>query len=179
MLSFLGLVRPPAVAGQFYSNKPEILRQDITKYMAQVSPTLFGYDIAALVVPHAGYGYSGLTAAYAYKEVQSRSYDAVVLIAPCHREAFSGVSIMARGAYATPLGTMSIHEEICNRLIEVNDIIHHTLAGHVSQHAIEVQLPFIQFALGHLPIVPLIMADRTWSLCSTLAHIFATTTIDF
>ncbi len=86
---------------------------------------------------------------------------------------------MARGAYATPLGTMSIHEEICNRLIEVNDIIHHTLAGHVSEQVIEVQLPFIQFALGYLPIVPLIMADRTWSLCSTLAHILATTIIDF
>ena len=162
-------IRAPVVAGQFYPEAVGTLRHDVDHLLDEASDASLSKSIVALVAPHAGYVYSGPTAAHAYRQVQGIPYDAVIVLAPSHRDAFPGVSLMACGAYATPLGTMPIHEQIADRLLQAATDIHDTQAGHGQEHAVEVQLPFIQRALGEVPIVPMVMLDRTWSVCKMLA----------
>ena len=172
-------IRPPAVAGQFYPGSAKALRRDVDAMLACASDTSLSKRIVALLAPHAGYVYSGLTAAHAYRQVQGISYDAVIVLAPSHRDTFSGVSVMARGAYSTPLGTMPIHEQIADRLIESDRNISDMREGHELEHAVEVQLPFIQRAIGDVPIVPIVMLDRTWPLCQMLADTLVKATDGF
>jgi len=169
-------IRPPAVAGQFYPGSPDALRNEVDQLLARASETGLGERIVALVAPHAGYVYSGATAAAAYRQVQGQSFDAVIVIAPSHRDAFDGVSLMAKGGYATPLGALPVHREIAERLLKSGAGIRETTLGHGLEHAIEVQLPFIQRAIGEVPIVPLVMMDRSWTICRKLAHAIAEAT---
>jgi len=167
-------VRPAAVAGQFYPASAEALREEVDAFLAAASKDerITG-DIVAIVAPHAGYVYSGRIAAVAYKQVQGRKYDAVIILAPSHREAFAGVSLMPVGGYETPLGVEAIHEGIARKLLEQGGCIRETRKGHGPEHAVEVQIPFIQRALGDVPIVPLVMGEHSWPVCNSVAHAIA------
>jgi MEMO1 family protein len=163
-------VRPPAVAGRFYPNAPDKLRAEVDAYINSASDYGIGDQIVALVAPHAGYMYSGATAAQAFRQVQGVGYDVVIVVAPSHSEAFPGVSIMSDGAYETPLGPLTIHTEVARNIIEQADIVRPMDRGHQSEHAIEVELPFLQRTLGDIPFVPLVMANRSAKTCETLAR---------
>ncbi|HQI77718.1 MAG TPA: AmmeMemoRadiSam system protein B, partial [Candidatus Latescibacteria bacterium] len=118
-------IRTAAVAGQFYPESPDVLREEVDALLAAApkDDRITG-DIVAIVAPHAGYIYSGRIAAIAYRQVQGREYDAVVILAPSHREAFAGVSLMPAGGYETPLGIAGIHEGIARKLLEQGGCIH-------------------------------------------------------
>jgi len=137
-----------------------------------------GDRIVALVAPHAGYIYSGNTAALAYRQVRGCGYDVVIVIAPSHRDMFPGVSIKPEGAYATPLGDAKIHRDVAKAIIERCPDAHADERGHRAEHAVEVQIPFIQHALGDVPIVPIVMLDRSWGVCERLARAIYETTED-
>lgn len=166
-------VRAPAVAGQFYPGSATALRDDVDSLLAAAKDHGLGDRIVAFVSPHAGYVYSGPTAALAWRQVKDRRYDAVIIIAPSHRDRFNGVSIMAEGGYATPLGIVPIESGIAARLLELDDDIRNTNLGHQFEHAVEVQLPFLQRALGPTPIVPLVICDHSWPVCRRLAEAIA------
>jgi len=166
-------IRFPAVAGQFYPASAAALRRDVDRMFAGAPDVGLGARIVALVAPHAGYVYSGAIAAQAFRQVQGQTYDAVILVAPSHHDAFPGVSIMAEGGYATPLGTLPIHTGIARQLLEEERLVHSTELGHQLEHAVEVQLPFIQRSIGTVPIVPLVMLDRSWPTCRALATLLA------
>lgn len=172
-------VRQPVVAGQFYPGSPDALRKEVDRFLERAKRADLGPQIVALVAPHAGYLYSGATAAEAYRQVQGQTFDAVIVIAPSHRDAFRGVSLMPKGGYATPLGALPIHEEIAARLLESGKGIYDTPLGHGAEHAVEVQLPFIQRALGSVPIVPTVMMDRSWETCRALAEALVEATKEF
>jgi len=172
-------VRPPAVAGQFYPGSPDALRKEVDRLLDRARKVDLKAQIVALVAPHAGYAYSGATAAEAYRQVKGQSFDAVIVIAPSHRDMFDGVSLMAKGGYATPLGVLPVHQEIANRLLKGTSRIHETSLGHGMEHAVEVQLPFIQRAIGDVPIVPIVMMDRSWETCRALAAAIVEATKDF
>ena len=142
-----GDVRKPSVAGSFYPGSRGELESMVDDLLAGAEPPEQAGDVLAIVVPHAGYVYSGETAAVGYSAL-SGEYEAVVILAPSHREAFSGVSIKTSGAYETPLGKAAIHEDIARRILKHDPDVQETHQGHGAEHAIEVQVPFIQRALG-------------------------------
>ncbi len=164
------IVRPPAVAGMFYDDSPAALRKNIDAYLSQAkNPKLQG-TLRGIVSPHAGYVYSGLTAAHAYKLLEGKHYDCVILVGPSHREYFDGVSIYSGDAYETPLGRVSIHQEIRSALLQESKMIAVSSSAHRSEHSLEVQLPFLQQVLGDFFFVPIIMGDQKRRLCDQLAE---------
>ncbi len=149
-------IRPAAVAGQFYPHNPLDLRSFIAQAMDVASHNL-GTDFTkpkALIVPHAGYIYSGFTAAYAYAAVKNAGIKRVVLLGPAHRVAFYGMALPDSEAFATPLGEVLLDRESMQVVqnfphVGIND------AAHALEHSLEVQLPFLQMVLEQFELVPL------------------------
>lgn len=166
-------VRKSVIAGSWYPGKPEELRADIEKYFNAVPEMEFTGDIISLVVPHAGYLYSGQVAAYAYKRICGKHYDAVVVVGPSHRVAFHGVSVYPRGGYETPLGVVPVDDDLSAKIISLNAVVQEIPAAHLQEHAIEIQLPFLQVALGEFPFVPLVMGNQDEFTCRELAESIA------
>ena len=108
----MGEIREPSVAGTFYPRNPDVLKSDIETYLSKVRPADIPGDIRGLISPHAGYMYSGPTAAYGYKAVAGRHYDTVIILAPSHRSFFIGAAVQDTGAYKTPLGLVDIDEDL-------------------------------------------------------------------
>jgi len=163
-------IRKAVVAGSWYSGDPVQLRKEITEYLDNTKIAQIKGEILALVSPHAGYVYSGFTAANAYKQVQGKSYDAVIVIAPSHREMFQGVSVYNKDGYETPLGIVPVHQEIANAIIDYHQSIRFTMEGHREEHSLEIQLPFLQVAIPDLKIVPIVFWDHSWKNCQLIAE---------
>ncbi|MBT5877369.1 MAG: AmmeMemoRadiSam system protein B [Candidatus Latescibacteria bacterium] len=165
------LVRKAAVAGVFYSDSSQQLSDDVDKLVMDAGGPVIAGDIKALVAPHAGYRFSGEVAARAFKQVAEKAYETVFVLCPSHRDHFSGVSAYAGEAYETPLGLVNIDRKRVSRLCEIlPDIIHRSVLGHRDEHAIEVELPFLQRVLqAGWQLVPLVMGDYDAPLCRRLA----------
>ncbi|MCR4439683.1 MAG: AmmeMemoRadiSam system protein B [bacterium] len=159
-------VRPPAVAGAWYSDDPTTLRATIQKWLDQAQDAGVEGEIYGLLAPHAGYEYSGATAAVSYRQVRGRQYDAVVIIGPSHREYFAGVSVFNGEGYRTPLGVAAVDKELAAAIAEADPLISLGEAGHRgAEHSIEAQVPFLQVALPGTKIVPIAMLDDSWDTC--------------
>jgi AmmeMemoRadiSam system protein B len=162
--------RMPAVAGAFYPSSAKDLTRELSflfeKTKVDVKPS-----VAALIVPHAGYIYSGKVAAAAYSRLErEKQYQNVFIIGPSHQKYFSGVSIYPKGSYLSPLGEVTINEDTASELIEKNKFIYYDLEADVGEHCLEVQLPFLQFYLKkEFKIVPLILGSDDPALCRHLA----------
>jgi hypothetical protein len=160
-------VRQPAVAGQFYPADPTELRRMVDDFVAQAEvPNLSG-QIVALIAPHAGYIYSGKVAAHSYALLKGQRFERVVVIAPSHFEAFPFISIYNGDAYATPLGDVEVDKEFAAKLVKMNPLIQLSSRGHTptqqqGEHALEVQLPFLQRMLGEFKLVPIVMGEQTY-----------------
>jgi len=166
-------IRKSAVAGTWYPGNPERLRSDVHSFLeAAESPQLAGKPVA-VISPHAGYMYSGPVAGYAYKSVQGQSYKRVVVISPSHRASFPFLSIWAKGGYATPLGVIEIDEEFCTLLMEESESIQENHQPHLAEHALEIQLPFLQVSLGAFKLCPIIMGQQHIGLCRELGGVLA------
>jgi len=163
------IVRPPAVAGMFYDDSPTSLRKNVDGLLERARiPKLQG-TVRAVVSPHAGYIYSGFTAAHAFKLLEGHNYDCVIIVGPSHKEYFDGISIYEGDAYQTPLGKTAVNIEVRSELLKDEKVIVASNAGHRSEHSIEVQLPFLQRVLGDFTFVPVIMGDQRRQLCDELA----------
>lgn len=152
-----GEVRPPAVAGAFYEGAPFALDRQVDSLLRQaVHPATTGLLVAA-VAPHAGYIYSGRCAASLYSLVSSGQYDRVIILCPSHHAAVPGVSLPdpALKAYSTPLGIMDIDRAVCDALRQKKGFVTVPAAA-IREHAIEVQLPFLQKTARSFQLVPLI-----------------------
>ncbi len=132
-LSSTEAVRSPAVAGMFYPGQPEKLRRDIDRMLAEAPAFPDATKIAAVIVPHAGYVYSGFTAAHAYRAVQGLQFDTVIAVGPSHREYFDYVSVYDGRAYATPLGIVEIDAQVRNALVQEGLVASN--AGHRAEHS--------------------------------------------
>ncbi|MDD3966458.1 MAG: AmmeMemoRadiSam system protein B [Candidatus Neomarinimicrobiota bacterium] len=154
--------RKPAVAGQFYPASRESLGnllEGLFRQAAADAPEI-GEHIAGIVAPHAGYVYSGLQAARAFHYLQDRDYKTVCIISPSHREYFPGISVYPGEAYVTPLGELPVDLEGRRAALRCPGIFE-TEEGHRAEHALEVQLPFLQYALKDFSIIPLVMGDQS------------------
>jgi len=168
-------IRKAVVAGQFYEKNPEALSSQIDSFLKNVrtKPSL-PKGIQALIVPHAGYIYSGQVAAYAYSLVQGKDYETVVIIGPSHQYGFEGCSIYPEGGFETPLGVARVDEALASEISKASGF-KYIPAAHEKEHSLEVQVPFIQKTLPQAKIVPIVMgfpASRTiHSLANALANV--------
>ncbi len=159
--------RPAAVAGTWYPGQPARLAAEIERYTEAVSARISG-DIVGLVAPHAGLAYSGPVAAHAYRQLDGRAYDVVVLVGPSHHVGFEGVAIAPRGVFETPLGDLPISEADADAIMAASPVVQDLPAAHRREHSVEMQLPFIQRMLPGVPIVPLVMGHQSRSTVAAL-----------
>jgi len=162
-------IRKSVVAGSWYPGNAEMLRKEITNYLENVKLADIEGEIIALISPHAGYAYSGYVAANAYKQIKGNRYDAVIVLAPSHQEAFQGVSVFNKDGYETPLGIVPVEKSIANAIINQDENIRFSWEGHREEHSLEIQLPFLQIVVPDLKIVPIVLWDSSWENCKKLA----------
>ena len=162
-------IRKPAIAGSWYPGDPEALRKEIRGFFDRVDRRSFEGYVIGLIAPHAGYMYSGQVAAYGYKLIEGKSYDAVVVVGPSHRYPFRGVSIYEDGAYETPLGVVPVDRDLSAKILAKSRRVSPVLMAHQQEHSLEIQIPFLQVALGDFSFVPLIMGDQDEATCEDLA----------
>ena len=171
-------VRPPAVAGTFYPDSPDKLTRELDE-LIPASPEPLQGTLRGLISPHAGYAYSGSIAGRAYGLLRGKTFDAVIVVGPSHREYFYGVSLFPGEAFKTPLGEVPVHKEIRSALINQNEHIFMSEAGHKDEHSVEVQLPFLQRVFQSMKFVPIVMGDQNRGLCQVLAEQLAQVSKDF
>ncbi|MDH7484972.1 MAG: AmmeMemoRadiSam system protein B [Anaerolineae bacterium] len=153
------IVRPSAIAGSWYPGTERGLRQMLEGFFARVPEQRLQGRLLGLIAPHAGYIYSGQTAAYSYKLLEGRRYDIVVIMSPNHR-AFWGADIVVSTAthYETPLGLVALDKAFIERLAERVEL---SGVQRDDEHSLEIQLPFLQYILGDFRLVPLMLnTDR-------------------
>jgi AmmeMemoRadiSam system protein B len=166
-------VRPPAVAGLFYPANPSELRHTISEYLAQ-APMAAGPVPKALIVPHAGYIYSGVIAGAAYSQVahQRRRIRRVVLIGPSHRVYLRGMAVPGADAFRTPLGMVAIDRELKARVLTHEQVIESD-APHGDEHSLEVQLPFLQLMFEDFTLLPIALGSASPpSVADVLAEVW-------
>jgi AmmeMemoRadiSam system protein B/AmmeMemoRadiSam system protein A len=169
-------IREPAVAGVFYPDRPEVLSRDVTRYLENAKEEKFEGEIVALVSPHAGYMYSGQVAAHAYKLIQGKTFESVVVVGPSHQALFKGASLYDRGGYRTPLGVVPIDMELAKKMMEKRKEIQFLPEAHSREHSLEVQIPFLQVALKSFKLIPIVMEPYwSWETCQHLASAIAET----
>ena len=169
-----GYTRPAAVAGTFYAADSAQLRTDVGRLLNTVQQWRPTGRVIALVSPHAGYEYSGSVAAHAFSTLQGRSIDTVVIVSPSHKEFFDGISVFNGGAYSTPLGRVPIDEQLRENLLCNDLILESSTRGHGVEHAIEVQLPFLQCVLGQIKFLPIVIGNQCREYCFHLGTRLAT-----
>ena len=147
--------RPPAVAGAFYPGSPGVLSATVDRLLA-AAPAADMAQPKALIVPHAGYIYSGSTAAMAYAALAPwrNSIRRVVLLGPTHRVAVDGLALPETDAFATPLGSVPLDRPAIAALARLPQIVFSDRV-HADEHSLEVHLPFLQRALDDFTLVPL------------------------
>ena len=166
-------VRRPAVAGMFYPDDPRELKQQIDFFLQNLEDRPIVGEIYGIISPHAGYLYSGQVAAAAYRQLLPHDYRYVAVVSPSHREYFNGVSVLPAISYETPLGEVKIAAELCERLAEQCEIVVPSWAGHREEHALEVQLPFLQRVLGEFELIPIVMGDQNYDYAVELGEALA------
>jgi len=153
-------VRRPAVAGAFYPADKKVLTRMIKGFLDNVERVDIEGEILAIIVPHAGYVYSGQVAAYSYKQLQGRKTKRVVLICNSHTAYFSGIAIDGQDAWQTPLGLVRVDKDLADRLVESDGSIEYDSSAHGRDHTLEVQLPFLQTVLqGDFKIVSILFGN--------------------
>ena len=160
-------VRQAGVAGGFYPADPKVLAATIDEMLAHVAEPPITDRILAVVAPHAGYQYSGPVAAYTYAALRGRKFSRVVVIAPSHYESFGFSSVYEGDAYVTPLGLVHVDKAFARKLASMSSTLRLSSQGHDAtsagaEHAIEVQLPWLQRVLGDFELVPVVMGDQSY-----------------
>jgi AmmeMemoRadiSam system radical SAM enzyme/AmmeMemoRadiSam system protein B/AmmeMemoRadiSam system protein A len=167
-------VRKAAVAGTFYPGDKAALEEYVDTLLRQAPPPEIKEPIRAIMVPHAGYVYSGLVAAYAYKELEGRDVRTVILMCNSHRHFLDGIAVYGKGSFETPLGRVPIDEEKTVKLLAASPKIMDRPDIHEGDHVLEVQLPFLQRVLKNFKIVPLLFGSDDPVLSKILADALKT-----
>jgi AmmeMemoRadiSam system protein B/AmmeMemoRadiSam system protein A len=166
-------IRQPAVAGSFYPQDPKELAATVDGMIAHAAVPAIQDHIVALIAPHAGYPYSGAVAAHSYALLKGQRIHRVVVIAPSHFEEFSFSAVYGGDAYATPLGKVPVDKVFAAKLAGMSPLIKLSSRGHVpaqgqAEHALEVELPFLQRTLSDFEIVPVVMGEQSYEASRAL-----------
>ena len=153
--------RHPYAAGYFYPGDKDKLKEQLDWLLSIGHKDQILDNITGLIAPHAGYIYSGKTAAFAYNTIKNREYKTIIIISPSHKEYFAGISVYDGDGYITPMGTVNVNKEIADQLAEGSDYIFQGNEGHGQEHGVEVHLPFLQYLFQNFNIVPIVMGDQS------------------
>lgn len=173
------MIRKPAVAGAFYPADPEVLIKTIENcflddFGVGKIPDMGKFDGVDypinVMVPHAGYRYSGAVASHSYcKLVQNGFPEVFIILSPNHTGFGSEISVFNEGQWDTPLGSVEVDSEFADALISKSDIAVADFSAHIREHSIEVQLPFLQYFSSDFKIVPITIGSQNFSTSSDLA----------
>jgi hypothetical protein len=163
-------IRHSAIAGSWYPGTKSRLAQAVDGYLDRVDEPPIAGRLVGLISPHAGYAYSGQTAAYAYRQLEGRVVDTVVLIGPSHRAWVGDAAVSAEDAYETPLGTVPLDREFVARLDQRLPL--RTVHGD-REHSLEIQLPFLQRQLDGFGLVPILTSAERSAAAQGLAEALA------
>jgi AmmeMemoRadiSam system protein B/AmmeMemoRadiSam system protein A len=163
--------RQPVFAGSFYPGSKQALESALKELYAASSPKQLEGAVRCLIVPHAGYSYSGRVAASGYKSIpRDAAYENIFIIASSHRSYFEGASVYSVGNYLTPLGEALVNRTIARELIAKNMSVSYNASAHDREHSIEVQVPLIQYHFEKMPpIVPIVIGSSSVSVAKDLA----------
>jgi MEMO1 family protein len=166
------VVRKPLYAdNRWYPSTESGLRTDLNQYFSMADPQELAGEVLGLIAPHAGYFFSGHVAAAAYKQVYGKKYQRVILIGPDHRGSTMGrLATTTADAWATPLGETPIDTEWLAAIADACSLVK---IKNDSEHSLEVQLPFLQMALGDFSLAPIIMGDHSPHVCQRLGEAIA------
>jgi len=166
-------IRQPVFAGQFYAADSTKLVAQIKIFLENAKPSRVD-DGIAIIVPHAGYIYSGQIAADAYNQVKQNKYDLIVVLGTNHTTAgFSGISVFPNGAFATPIGNMKIDSEAAEELLKLDSDVNTNLTVHSKEHSVEVQIPFIKYLFPQAKILPIIVGEPNIEICTRFGKALA------
>jgi AmmeMemoRadiSam system protein B len=168
-------VRPSILEGRWYPRDPMALSKMVDGFLKEAGENVCQGRLKALVVPHAGYIYSGQVAAHGYALLRDLNIHRVILVGPSHRARFSGASVNLQGGYRTPLGIVPVDQSFGRRLVQESDIIRWLPEAHGQEHSLEIQLPFLQKVISSFQIVPILMGTQNWETCRTLSQVIVKT----
>ncbi len=162
-------VRSPAVAGAFYPANPATLTQLIDGYLAKAER--LETEPSILIVPHAGYVFSGGVAAHSFKQALDRGYEHVIILGFNHGYAYSfdGAAVWPNGAWSTPLGEVPIDAPLAQAILNAAPVFTSDRSIHLEEHSLEVEVPFIQRVLPGVPIVPISIGKPTLENAQAIA----------
>ncbi len=182
-------IRKPVVAGQFYPADPQELSQQIEQFLSNAKKEEIKGELTAILVPHAGYIFSGQVAAYGFKLLadqvrlgrEGRKFDTIILLGLAHRYHLGNKAVVyPKGYFETPLGKVKIDETIVNHLCQLNPLIEKNIYPHQDEHSLEVEIPFLQKMLPASPtggeefqIVPILLGNPDLKTCQKIGETIA------
>ena len=177
-ISFSEEIKQPNVSGKFYPGNPQELSRVIERFLVEAKPVDIKGEILVLICPHAGYEYSGRTAAYGYKLIKTRQYKSVLILGPSHYVNFKGAALWPKGAFCTPLGKVLIDESLSYNLMLSSSLFSSYPEAFSREHSVEVEIPFLQTVLDDFKIVPVVLGYLSFSDCENLATAISQTIKD-
>jgi AmmeMemoRadiSam system protein B/AmmeMemoRadiSam system protein A len=166
-------VRQPVVAGTFYPGTKEELEAQIETFFQNVPEEKEEKALKILIVPHAGYEYSGQVAAFGFKQTQGKDYKKVILIGGSHQAFFEGAVIDESDDWETPLGKVGVDTDLAEKIIKESQNISFSSSVHAQEHSLEVELPFLQKTLSGFKIVPILLGETSGEFPEILAGFLA------
>lgn len=167
------MVRQPAVAGQFYPADAKTLTMMVDSFVAQAQVPALPGRLIGFQVPHAGYPFSGPTAAHAFKLLQGMDSVTVVMLGTSHHVMLDHAAVYPRGTWHTPLGNVPVDEALAKAIMAQDDFFADMPEAHAQEHSIEVEVPFLQRVLGSFKIVPIMLLEPTYEQCERVGKAVA------
>lgn len=167
--AFANNIKSPNVSGQFYEADPAKLAQSVENYLQLAKIDPFREEVQIVIVPHAGYVYSGPVAGYGFKAVSQKEFKTIVILAPSHFYGFGGASVWTRGGFQTPLGIVDVDEEFAGKLTEFDSTFSFDPKAFQKEHSLEVEIPFLQKTFENFKIVPVVLGQMGFDDCAKLA----------
>lgn len=153
-------LRFSAVAGQFYPGEKKELEEIVEKFLREAKVPKIEGEIFGLILPHAGYVFSGQVAAHGFKAIEEKDFETVILIGDSHYERFDGVSIWEKGEWETPFGKVKVDEKLAEKILKESKRFFIRDSAHLFEHSLEVQIPFLQKVLKNFKILPIIFGSE-------------------
>lgn len=164
--------RKAAWANQFYPGNADELRSTLQNLFAHAAAAKIPDNVVAIIVPHAGYVYSGGVAASGYNQIDpKRRFENIFILGPSHHVGFEGASVYTDGNYSMPLGTVQVNTSLGKQLVASSKSFSSRRDAHLQEHSVEVQIPFLQQRLGkEIRIVPIVVGANLPATCREIAN---------
>jgi len=163
--------RQPVVAGQFYPGRSEELKRRLDEFFSKAVVNKDLLNVVAIIVPHAGYVYSGQVAASGFNQIDpEKAYDNIFILGGSHYVGFEGASVYCSGNFITPLGTVKVNRKLGEELARRTTLFSRRTDAHAQEHSIEVEIPFLQHHLKkEFQIVPIVLGANRPETCRKIA----------